>query len=289
MKTPLRFAAAGACLLVAGFSPPAIARDGSYRASGGSSSSALALPAGLPASAQPGECFAQVYEPPRFTTVTEQVLVRPASERIDVIPARHETVNETVLVKPATTRLLDVPARWEWIDEKVLSSPAHTEWQRSDCSAAHAVANATGECACLVSVPAKYELVRKQVMVAPATTQLIEVPAEFETVQKTVMRSPAQERRTSIPAEYASVSRQVRISDGGKAWVKVGCESTDVFALDRMNTLRLERSLRNAGYDPGAADGVFSESTRRALTSYQQDHGLPVGACDLQTLQSLIP
>jgi len=277
--------------LVAALSSPAIARHGSYSSSSSSSStsSSSQLPADLPLNARPGECFAQVYEPPRFETVTEQILLKPASERVDVIPARYETVTETVLVKPASTRLVDVPARWDWVDETVLSSPARSEWKSSSCSSIGAVQNGTGECVCLVDIPAKYETVRKHVMIAPASTRLIESPAEFETVQKSVMRSPAQERRTAIPAEYTTVTRQVQVSNGRRAWVKVGCESADIFALDRMNTLRLERNLREAGYDPGLADGVFSENTRRALSAYQADHGLPVGSCDSLTLESLIP
>lgn len=282
-------ATAGVCLLVAALSPPAIAGHGTFPASSGSSAALIALPNELPLNAQPGECFAQVHEPPRFETVTEQFLVRPASERIDVIPARYETITESRLVKPASTKLVDLPARWEWRDEQVLASPARSEWQRTSCSAVGAVVNGTGECMCLVGIPATYATVRKEVMVEPSSTRVIELPAEYETVQKAVMRSPAQERRIAIPAEYSTVSRQVKVSDGHRSWVRVGCESAHVFGLDRANTLRLERNLREAGYDPGLADGVFSESTRRALEAYQRDHGLPVGACDPLTLRSLIP
>jgi hypothetical protein len=253
-----------------------------------SSSSLLLDTSDLPVSASSGECFAKVSEPARFETITEDVLVRPASERVEVIPARYETITENVLVTSASTKIVEVPARYEWIDEQVLKEAARKEWRKADCNAFGAVANGTGECVCLIDVPARYETVRRQVMVSPATTRTVDVPAEYKTVQKTVMASPAREHRIAVPAEYRTVTRQVQVSDGRTYWTPVGCPSPHV-TRDRMNTLRLERNLRSLGYDPGLADGVFTESTRSALASYQGDHGLPIGSCDSATLRMLIP
>ena len=53
----------------------------------------------MPSDPKPGECYARVIIPAKFTTSTEQVVKRPASERIEIIPARYETANVTVVVK----------------------------------------------------------------------------------------------------------------------------------------------------------------------------------------------
>lgn len=280
--------AAGAFLTATAFASTANAKcefkDGRL-----SSTSAEIFLTDLPLEARPGECFARVHEPARFETITEQVLVSGPTERVEVIPARYETVNATVLVKPARTQVVDVPARFEWRDQQVLTSPARSEWRRSDCNASGAVANATGECACLVSIPAQYETVRQQVLVEPATTRMLDIPAEYETVQKTVMTAPASERRISVPAQFRTVTRQVQVADARDGWARVSCNANGACSLDSMNTLRLERRLREEGYDPGLVDGVYSEATRTAMEAYQRDHELPIGSCDGVTWAALYP
>src|SRR5262245_56294668 len=47
------------------------------------------LPA-LPPNAKPGECYAKVYVPATYKTVTERVLVREASERLETVPAEYD-------------------------------------------------------------------------------------------------------------------------------------------------------------------------------------------------------
>ena len=46
--------------------------------------------------------------------------------------------------------------------------------------------------------------------------------------------------------------------------------------LDAIGQRLVETGLQQAGYDPGAVDGNFDESTRRAIRRYQRDRGLPV-------------
>ncbi len=46
----------------------------------------------LPPNAKPGECYARVFVPPRYQTVTQRVLSRQASERVETIPAKYEEV-----------------------------------------------------------------------------------------------------------------------------------------------------------------------------------------------------
>ncbi len=178
----------------------------------------------LPSDAKPGECYARVFTPPQFKTVTEQVMVKPASERVEVIPAKYEVVDQQVMVKSASKKLEEVPAQYKWVDQQVLLEPAHTEW-RFGRGAMERVDHATGEIMCLVEIPAKYETVKKEVLVSPATVREVEIPAQYETVKVTKMTEPPQEKHISVPAEYQTVTKTVKVSDGFTEWKKVECET----------------------------------------------------------------
>ena len=65
------------------------------------------------------------------TTVTEKVLVKQASEKIEVVPAKYEWVEEKVLVKEASKELKVVPAVYETTTERVLVKNARQVWKSS--------------------------------------------------------------------------------------------------------------------------------------------------------------
>ena len=174
--------------------------------------------------AKPGQCYARVFVPPSYESVTEKILRKSASERIEVIPAKYQTVSERVLVeaeserlevipatykwveekvviKPATKRILEVPATYETISEKILVKEAHTVWKKGT-GPIQKVDAATGEIMCLVEVPAQYKTVSKRVLKSPATTRVVEVPAVYDVVKKRVVDQPAATRTVKIPAKY---------------------------------------------------------------------------------------
>lgn len=177
----------------------------------------------LPSDAKPGECFARVFIPAKYETKTEQVLVREASERVEIIPAKYEVVDERVMVRGPSKRLEEVSAKFEWRDEQVLVEEAHQEW-RPGRGAIEKMDFATGEVMCLVEVPASFKTVRKQVLVSPATVREVEVPAEYQMIKVTKMTEPPQEKHIQLPAEYQTVTRTIKVSDGHMAWQKVECE-----------------------------------------------------------------
>ena len=179
----------------------------------------------LPSYARPGECYARVLIPPRCETVTEQVMTRAASERVETIPAKYEVVEERVMVKPASTRIEEVPAEYKTVEEKVLVEPSHTEW-RPGRGSVEKMDPATGKIMCLVEVPATYKTVQKQVLVKPATTREIEIPAQYEMQKVNKMVEPAHENHIQIPAEYKTVTRNEKVADGYWEWQKVeGCHT----------------------------------------------------------------
>ncbi|RPJ04230.1 MAG: PRC-barrel domain containing protein [Deltaproteobacteria bacterium] len=178
----------------------------------------------LPSDAKPGECYASFFVPSRCETLTEKVMTRAASERVETIPAKYEVVEEKVMVKPASRMTEEVSAEYKTVEEKVLVEPAHTEW-RPGRGAVEKMDPATGKIMCLVEIAANYETVKKQVLVTPATVREVEIPAQYEMQKVTKMTEPAQEKHIQIPAEYQTVTRTQKVADGYTEWRKVeGCQ-----------------------------------------------------------------
>lgn len=212
-----------------------LATSEAQRSASSASAAAMTKDASLfPPNPKAGECYARVLIPATYKSVSEKVLTRDASERIEIIPARYESAQETVLVKeastkleivpatyeevqervlvkPASTKIVEIPAKYETVTERVVDRPAHTIWKKGP--AATQTANVlsqtttdTGEIMCLVEVPTTYKTVEKRVLVSPASTKQIEIPAEYKTVTKTVVAKPATTREVVIPAQYDTVA-----------------------------------------------------------------------------------
>jgi len=171
-------------------------------------------------SAQVGMCFHEHYVPATYRTESEQVLVRAASEEVNIVPAQYETVEESVLVREASTKLVTVPAEYGVEEEQIIDKPAHTIWKKGT-GPIQKIDEATGEIMCLVEVPATYKTVKRTVLVSPARTETVEVPAEYKTVKVTKLVSAAREERSPIQAVYNTVDRQVVDQVAGFVWHEV--------------------------------------------------------------------
>ena len=237
----------------------------------------------LPPNPKPGECYARVVIPakykaetetvqtraesqrietsqPEFRWVEERVMVKEASERLEIVPATYTTVTETIQVSDATEQLVRVPAKYKTVTERILVRPAHTEWKKGT-GPIQRVDAATGEIMCLV-----------------------EVPAEYKTVTKSVVRTPAQTRVIEIPAEYKTVTKRKLVKKGNfSEWKEVLCP----VKVNEFSISKIQRALKDAGYDPGPIDGVLGSQTRAALIKFQKANNLPQGRLDIETLTKL--
>lgn len=216
----------------------------------------------LPPNAKPGECYARVYVPPTYKTVTEQRLKRAASERLEVIPAKYEWVEEKVLVKQASQRLetipaeygmeeeqvlvkeasyemQDVPATYDWVEEQVLVKPAETVWKKGR-GLIEKIDNTTGEIMCLVEMPAVYKTVKKKVMVTPPTTRRIDIPAEYKTVKKRVMLKPPTTRTIEIPAEYKTIKVKKLVTPPKEKRITIPEEYQTITKTEQVTDSRME-------------------------------------------------
>ncbi len=236
----------------------------------------------LPPGAKPGECYARVFIPPKYKTVTEKVLVKEASEKIETIPPKYEWVEKKILIKEPSYILKKVPAKYEWREEKVLVKPATTVWKKGR-GPIEKLDNGTGEIMCLVKVPAQYKTIRKRVLVRPPSTQKIEIPAQYKTIRIKKLVEPAKTVKIKIPAEYKTITKKVKVSDGKLVWRRVLCETN----MTPATIARIQRALKRAGFDPGPIDGVYGKQTQAAVRKYQIAKGLARGGLTTETLRSL--
>jgi len=206
----------------------------------------------LPKNAVAGKCYAKCLIPDQYETVTEQILLKEAGSRIEVVPAVYETANEQLLVKegykvlevvPATfttveeqimvkeagSRLEYVPPVYETVTEQVLVSPATTKWVQGKADR-NCLNEDPEKCKvwCLTEVPAQYKTVTKQVLKTPASTREIPIPAEYKTITKAVVQSPASTREREVPAEYKTVTKQVLKSPASTREVEIPAEYSTI-------------------------------------------------------------
>jgi hypothetical protein len=170
--------------------------------------------------ATPGMCFHEHVIVPKYKNVTEKVLVKEASERVEIIPAKYDTVEKKILVKEASYKLVNVPETYKTVSEKILVEPATTVWKKGT-KPVERVDNSTGEIVCLVNIPAKYKTVTRRVVDTPATTKRVEIPAVYKTVKVRTLVSPAQEKRIAIPAEYSTITKRVLDGDATFHWHEI--------------------------------------------------------------------
>jgi len=194
----------------------------------------------LPANAKVGECYAKVFVPPQFDTVTERVCVREASERLEILPAQYEWVEEQVVVKESSTELVEIPARFETREAVVQTNPGHTTWSKQTqarCVADNTAGPPPQDIFCLVSAPPTTTTIQTECMVEPARVEQRNIPAEYQSIRKQVCVKPATTRRIEFPAEYRDIEKTVMTAPGHMQWQQVDC---DIEATAYGETFRME-------------------------------------------------
>ncbi|NBC21567.1 MAG: peptidoglycan-binding protein [Alphaproteobacteria bacterium] len=217
---------------------------------------AVAQSAQYPPADRAGQCFARVLTPVVTETVTEQVLEKPATERIEVtpavyrdssirvmvreaktrhrvIPAVYETVEEEVMVAPERTEITVIPAQFETYTETVVVKPERVVWKTGEGiygrSGVHGAEDAaarggethTGEVLCRVIEPAVTRTVTRSRMIAPPRTQERVIPARYKTVTRRKVVEPARVVEEVIPAVYEDRSIRVMVEPPKERRVEV--------------------------------------------------------------------
>jgi hypothetical protein len=211
------------------------------------------IAADLPPKARPGECWARVWVAPQFKTVSERVVVKEATEQLEIIPAKYEWVEERVCVKDSSKRLIEVPAEFSESEIKVKTEDAHTDWEvtNSDlCRLPDDQKNKldgdkkmTKSVFCLVDYPAQHETIQRKCQVRPPQVREEIIPAQYETVRREKLVSPATTRKVCIPAEYETINKSVKVCDGRFAWQRVVCEIDGSMKVSSNRPIRMDRDF----------------------------------------------
>jgi hypothetical protein len=251
----------------------------------------------IPQKAKPGECYAKVFVPPKYRTVTEKVLLKEPSEKIEIIPAQYEMVEEKVMVEPesekwevvpaeykwveekivikeASSRLETIPAKLEWKEEKVLVKPAETKWKKGR-GPIERIDYSTGEIMCLVEEPATYKVIKKQVVSEPAKTVKVDIPAEYGTVKQKALVSPPTVKKVKIPAKYETVKVRKMVSPPQEKRIPIQAEYQTVTRTEKVSDGKFEwaRILCETNTTPD-----FVKRVQKALAKAGLDPGPIDGA-----------
>ena len=256
----------------------------------------------IPQNALPGDCYAKVFVPPKYRTVTEKTVLKEASEQIEIIPAQYEVVEEKVLVEPASerwevvpaeykwaeekivikeasSRMETIPAKYEWKEEKVLVKPAETKWKEGR-GPIERIDHSTGEILCLVEVPATYKTIKKKVVVEAAKTVKVDIPAEYGTVKQKALVSPPTVKKIEIPAKYKTVKVRKMVTPPQEKRIPIPEEYQTVTRTEKVSEGRFEwaRILCETNTTPD-----FVMRVQKALAAAGFDPGPADGSVGPQT------
>ena len=118
----------------------------------------------FPPNAKAGECYAKVFTPPTYKTISETALKKDASEKLIVQAPKFELVDEQVMTKAPSERFEIVPATYEWIEEKGLASLESSGMENAGMENGSAVKLEVG--------PPTYEWIEEQMISYPGTCTL---------------------------------------------------------------------------------------------------------------------
>ncbi len=200
----------------------------------------------LPPNARPGECYARVWLPPKFKTVTEKVLAKAEGEKLEIIPAKYEWTTEKVLVSEPAEKMIAVPPTYKTLTDKVLVRDAETYWTfgtrgpatAKGASAKMADANRlnaartmglntdnaqVGQCFAEYYIPAKYGTRTEKMLKSEASSKLQVIPAKYQNVTEKVLVKEASEKVVKVPAKYKTVTEKVLVKPAYTTWKVSEC------------------------------------------------------------------
>lgn len=242
-------------------------------------------PIDFPKNAEADKCYARCLVPDEFEYRDEEVVDKPAYTKTEKIPAVYETVYDTIIIKPAATKTVFVPATYESVTEEVLVTPAYEKWVKGKADK-NCLSQDPKDCEvwCLYKIPAEYKKVTKKVELTPSGTRQEEVPAQTKVVPRRVLVEAERVNQVEVPATFKTVKKKVLIKKGGfDDWKEVLCEAY----VTEAKISEIQNALVREGYDPGPVDNKMGTKTKDALIKYQEDHGLPIGNLNMETLKAL--
>jgi len=260
----------------------------------------------VPPNPRPGECYVRVKAPAKFDVVTKQVLVSPATERVEIeagetrevdkkllvkperkryelVAAEFKTEKRKVLVRPEQTRLVQVPAEYKTVEEKILVKPEQFVWKRG-ADPLTDVNNMEGDIMCLVKQPAEYRTLSKRVLVKAESTKEEKVKAEYKSYDETVLVKPASVKEIVEPAEYTTmkVVEVVRAPSKKMVPVKAKYETVEQRVMTAPSQMVWKRVLCRTNIN-----GDTISRLQKALVDAGYDSGKVNGALNRETMTAV--
>jgi len=156
-------------------------------------------------------CYKKVVTPPLYRSVTERVMVSPATCSQFRTPPTYGTIAQEVVVRPSAQIVHTKRAVYGRVQVTRQVRPAKTRWVRRHCRG--------GDYKCAVTTPPKYRTHSMRVMIQPRQKWVVSRPAVKHVVHRQVVLNPGQVRQVCKPAVYRTVVRQVMVRAGTERWV----------------------------------------------------------------------
>ncbi|MBL4870705.1 MAG: hypothetical protein JKX72_07100 [Robiginitomaculum sp.] len=163
--------------------------------------------------------------------MTEKKLVRPAYEKLSVVPPRFQTVTQTISTStPRRVWKLGNPGALAAQGYRVLSTADAGQGGRGYRStvqygaARQAGATYCGagcEIWCLVEEPGESISFDRKVMTSPGTVRRTSIPAKYTSVTKQIVSDPGGVREIPVPAQYRNIAVEYLADPGGERLVNV--------------------------------------------------------------------
>lgn len=236
----------------------------------------------------------------------QQVVTREGARTYRIEPPTYREVVEKVLVRPEITRLVVVPAVFEKRDEEVTLEAAKTVLNPCAGAGTQYERSVGAVAFCASEVPAKTTTIQVTKLVTPETTRVAFEPAQYKEVRRWVVDKPARAVEVDLQPELARLPLQEVAKPETSSVEELPAETREfqvtrfegtarvaprqaVCAADIQSDLvtRLQQRLAEKGHDPGRIDGRLGRRTVAALTDYQTENGLAVGALTHESLKHL--
>ncbi|SJM33333.1 hypothetical protein [Mesorhizobium delmotii] len=159
------------------------------------------------------ECYEQVNRPSVYETVYENVLVSPAGQQVEYVPAIYGTRERVVQIAPQRVSYEILPAVTRTIHRTVKVDDGGYSWEWRVIHGRRVL--------CKIRYKARYERVAETVVVQPERRRRVVIPAEYESVAEEVLVQPEQRRIIEVPASYQTVARRVVVREGSSGWRRV--------------------------------------------------------------------
>lgn len=242
--------------------------------------------------------------PPQLGQGERKVKIADAYVEYEIIPAKFGEVTESVEVERERVEIETLPPTYRTETQRVKIKEASQRWNPA-CPQVLAN-NGDVPSHCLITIPAEYQEITRQVVDLPARTVKKIIPARTATITRKVLLEPAKIVRKEIPAQYATV-KLTKVESAAKVTttpIPAQTQSVPVQQQTRPprivtqpalcehdlnpETLKqLQARLQQQGYYDGNLDSILGEKTRAALIRFQEDHQLASGAITLETLKKL--